>query len=83
MTLIEIAPGVTKEEIRAKTEADYAVSPKLEAADPRRNSGLRTDAAPPDCATATDARLRTRGPPDRTANLGGNGRGPATKASQS
>jgi 3-oxoacid CoA-transferase subunit B len=29
MTLIEVAPGVTKEEIRAKTEADYAVSPKL------------------------------------------------------
>jgi acyl CoA:acetate/3-ketoacid CoA transferase beta subunit len=29
MTLIEIAPGVTKEEIRAKTEADYTVSPKL------------------------------------------------------
>jgi 3-oxoacid CoA-transferase subunit B len=29
MTLIELAPGVTKEEIRAKTEADYAVSPKL------------------------------------------------------
>ena len=26
---IELAPGVTKEEIRAKTEADYAVSPKL------------------------------------------------------
>jgi 3-oxoacid CoA-transferase subunit B len=29
MTLIEVAPDVTKEEIRAKTEADYAVSPKL------------------------------------------------------
>jgi 3-oxoacid CoA-transferase subunit B len=29
MTLIEIAPGVTKEEIRAKTGADYTVSPKL------------------------------------------------------
>jgi acyl CoA:acetate/3-ketoacid CoA transferase beta subunit len=29
MTLIEIAPGVTKEDIRAKTEADYVVSPKL------------------------------------------------------
>jgi 3-oxoacid CoA-transferase subunit B len=29
LTLIEIAPGVTKEEIRAKTEADYVVSPKL------------------------------------------------------
>jgi len=29
MTLIEIAPGVTKEEIRAKTEADYIVSPQL------------------------------------------------------
>jgi 3-oxoacid CoA-transferase subunit B len=29
MTLIELAPGVTREEIRAKTEADYVVSPKL------------------------------------------------------
>ena len=29
MTLIEIAPGVTKEEIRAKTGADYTVSPNL------------------------------------------------------
>ena len=29
MTLIELAPGVTKDEIRAKTEADYKVSPKL------------------------------------------------------
>jgi acyl CoA:acetate/3-ketoacid CoA transferase beta subunit len=29
MTLIEIAPGVTKEEIRAKTGADYIVSPNL------------------------------------------------------
>jgi 3-oxoacid CoA-transferase subunit B len=29
MTLVEIAPGVTKEEIRARTEADYIVSPKL------------------------------------------------------
>ena len=29
MTLIELAPGVTKEEIRARTEADYVVSPKL------------------------------------------------------
>ena len=29
MTLIELAPGVTKDEIRAKTEADYAVAPSL------------------------------------------------------
>jgi acyl CoA:acetate/3-ketoacid CoA transferase beta subunit len=29
MTLIELAPGVTKDEIRSKTEADYTVSPKL------------------------------------------------------
>jgi 3-oxoacid CoA-transferase subunit B len=29
MTLIEIAPDVTKDEIRAKTEADYAVAPSL------------------------------------------------------
>jgi 3-oxoacid CoA-transferase subunit B len=29
MTLIELAPGVTKDDIRAKTEADYTVSPKL------------------------------------------------------
>jgi 3-oxoacid CoA-transferase subunit B len=29
MTLVELAPGVTKDDIRAKTEADYKVSPKL------------------------------------------------------
>jgi 3-oxoacid CoA-transferase subunit B len=29
MILIELAPGVSKDEIRAKTEADYKVSPKL------------------------------------------------------
>jgi len=29
MTLIELAPGVTAEEVRAKTEADYAVAPSL------------------------------------------------------
>jgi 3-oxoacid CoA-transferase subunit B len=29
MTLIELAPGVTKDDIRAKTEADYAVAPNL------------------------------------------------------
>jgi acyl CoA:acetate/3-ketoacid CoA transferase beta subunit len=29
MTLVELAPGVTKDEIRAKTEASYTVSPKL------------------------------------------------------
>jgi 3-oxoacid CoA-transferase subunit B len=29
MTLIELAPGVTKDEIRKKTEAEYTVSPKL------------------------------------------------------
>jgi 3-oxoacid CoA-transferase subunit B len=29
LTLIEIAPGVTKEEIRAKTEADYTVASNL------------------------------------------------------
>ena len=29
MTLVELAPGVTREEIRLKTEADYKVSPKL------------------------------------------------------
>ena len=29
MKLVEIAPGVTKDEIRAKTEADYTVAPKL------------------------------------------------------
>jgi 3-oxoacid CoA-transferase subunit B len=29
MTLIELAPGVTKDDIRTKTEADYKVSPKL------------------------------------------------------
>jgi acyl CoA:acetate/3-ketoacid CoA transferase beta subunit len=27
--LVELAPGVTREEIRLKTEADYKVSPKL------------------------------------------------------
>jgi acyl CoA:acetate/3-ketoacid CoA transferase beta subunit len=27
--LIELAPGVTKDDIRTKTEADYKVSPKL------------------------------------------------------
>src|SRR5476651_1050937 len=29
MTLVELAPGVTKDEIRAKTEASYAVAPNL------------------------------------------------------
>jgi 3-oxoacid CoA-transferase subunit B len=29
MTLIELAPGVTKDDIRARTEANYKVSPKL------------------------------------------------------
>jgi 3-oxoacid CoA-transferase subunit B len=29
LTLVEIAPGVTKEEIRAKTEADYTVASNL------------------------------------------------------
>jgi len=29
MTLIEIAPGVTKDEIRSKTEADYKIAPAL------------------------------------------------------
>jgi 3-oxoacid CoA-transferase subunit B len=29
MVLIEIAPGVTKDEIRARTEADYKVAPDL------------------------------------------------------
>src|SRR6201997_2956801 len=29
MTLIELAPGVTKDEIRAKTEADYTVAPGI------------------------------------------------------
>jgi 3-oxoacid CoA-transferase subunit B len=29
MKLIEIAPGVTKDEIRARTEADYALAPSL------------------------------------------------------
>ena len=29
MTLVELAPGVTKDEIRAKTEADYAVASNL------------------------------------------------------
>jgi 3-oxoacid CoA-transferase subunit B len=29
MTLVEIAPGVTKDQIRAKTEADYAVASNL------------------------------------------------------
>src|SRR5262250_3164637 len=29
MTLIELAPGVTQEEIKAKTEASFQVSPKL------------------------------------------------------
>jgi 3-oxoacid CoA-transferase subunit B len=34
MALIELAPGVTADEIRAKTEANYRVSPKNEAAAP-------------------------------------------------
>lgn len=29
MTLIELAPGVTEEEVRAKTQADYTVAPSL------------------------------------------------------
>jgi 3-oxoacid CoA-transferase subunit B len=29
MKLIEIAPGVTTDEIRAKTEADFAIAPNL------------------------------------------------------
>ena len=29
MTLVEIAPGVTLDEIRGKTEASYKVDPKL------------------------------------------------------
>ena len=29
MMLVEIAPGVTKDEIRARTEADYALAPQL------------------------------------------------------
>jgi 3-oxoacid CoA-transferase subunit B len=29
MKLVEIAPGVTKDDIRARTEADYAVAPNL------------------------------------------------------
>jgi len=29
MRLVELAPGVTKDEIRAKTEADYTVAPNL------------------------------------------------------
>lgn len=29
LVLTEIAPGVTQEEVRAKTEADYTVSPNL------------------------------------------------------
>jgi 3-oxoacid CoA-transferase subunit B len=29
MTLIELAPGVTEEEVRAKTQANYAVAPSL------------------------------------------------------
>jgi 3-oxoacid CoA-transferase subunit B len=29
MVLVEIAPGVTKDEIRARTEADYKVAPGL------------------------------------------------------
>jgi 3-oxoacid CoA-transferase subunit B len=29
MTLIELAPGVTEEEVRAKTLADYTVAPSL------------------------------------------------------
>ena len=31
MTLIELAPGVTPDEVRGKTEADYAVAPGLAA----------------------------------------------------
>jgi 3-oxoacid CoA-transferase subunit B len=30
MILVEIAPGVTKDEIRARTEADYKVAPHLQ-----------------------------------------------------
>ena len=29
MTLVEVAPGVSLDEIRAKTEASFQVSPKL------------------------------------------------------
>ena len=29
MTLAELAPGVTLDEVRGKTEADYAVAPGL------------------------------------------------------
>jgi acyl CoA:acetate/3-ketoacid CoA transferase beta subunit len=29
MKLIELAPGVTTDEIRAKTEADFAIAPNL------------------------------------------------------
>jgi 3-oxoacid CoA-transferase subunit B len=29
MSLIQLAPGVTKDEIRARTEADYAVASNL------------------------------------------------------
>jgi 3-oxoacid CoA-transferase subunit B len=32
LTLVDIAPEVTVEEIRSKTEADFAVSPDLKAA---------------------------------------------------
>jgi 3-oxoacid CoA-transferase subunit B len=32
MTLIELAPGVSEEEVRSKTEADYTVSPTLKTA---------------------------------------------------
>lgn len=32
MTLIELAPGVSEEEVRSKTEADYTVSPTLRTA---------------------------------------------------
>ena len=29
MTLIELAPGVTIDEVKEKTEADFAIDPKL------------------------------------------------------
>jgi acyl CoA:acetate/3-ketoacid CoA transferase beta subunit len=29
MTLVELAPGVSKDEIKSKTEAGYNVDPKL------------------------------------------------------
>jgi acyl CoA:acetate/3-ketoacid CoA transferase beta subunit len=32
MVLLELAPGVTQDEVRAATEADYTVSPDLKQA---------------------------------------------------